>query len=602
MNSYSLHSFHIPVMGLAFTIDSPAKVARFGISSVISVLEDSLIEKMRGYYYGKRNEEYKPITNKEEDYRAKRITDYLDLLNKMVKEQIDSLKASTFDAGSDLVLYFEMLPNDSKLKQVYLNMLETDEGRSKEKLQNFLRSAIRPGSIDINIMTKIDKNNYGANGEIIDDGSDAIAALRGFANSSLTDSSVVFSAGMNPRLYNYIERFNQFITPKKGQFEKKIVIKVSDYRSALIQGKYLAKKGIWVSEFRIESGLNCGGHAFATEGYLLGPILEEFKTNRQEFIDELFQLYKQALINKEKEAPTTPPTLKITVQGGIGTYEEDQMLQEYYNVDGTGWGSPFLLVPEATTVDENMLKLLSESKKGDVVLSKSSPLGVRFNYLKGTSGDNIKKERINSGNPGSLCTEQIFPINTEFAGKPVCVASSIYQKQKLKQLQESNLSEKELARQTRDVLAKECLCVGLSNSAFLKYGMEPFKGNTLNAIVCPGPNITYFSKIASLKQMTDHIYGRINLLKKDVYRPHMFINELELYVNYLEEQLQELSDLDNKTIKYYQNFCNNLLDGINYYKKVATTAFNLNETSIKNMLNELNLAEKKVETLIPVLV
>jgi len=132
--------------------------------------------------------------------------------------------------------------------------------------------------------------------------------------------------------------------------------------------------------------------------------------------------------------------------------------------------------------------------------------------------------------------------------------------------------------------------------------MEPFKGNTLNAIVCPGPNITYFSKIASLKQMTDHIYGRINLLKKDVYRPHMFINELELYVNYLEEQLQELSDLDNKTIKYYQNFCNNLLDGINYYKKVATTAFNLNETSIKNMLNELNLAEKKVETLIPVLV
>ena len=602
MNSYSLHSFHIPVMGLAFTIDSPAKVARFGISSVISVLEDSLIEKMRGYYYGKRNEEYKPITNKEEDYRAKRITDYLDLLNKMVKEQIDSLKASTFDAGSDLVLYFEMLPNDSKLKQVYLNMLETDEGRSKEKLQNFLRSAIRPGSIDINIMTKIDTNKYNDKGEVIDDGSDAIAALRGFANSSLTDSSVVFSAGMNPRLYNYIERFNQFLTPKKGQFEKKIVIKVSDYRSALIQGKYLAKKGIWVSEFRIESGLNCGGHAFATEGYLLGPILEEFKTNRQEFIDELFQLYKQALINKEKEAPTTPPALKITVQGGIGTYEEDQMLQEYYNVDGTGWGSPFLLVPEATTVDENMLKLLSESKKGDVVLSKSSPLGVRFNYLKGTSGDNIKKERINSGNPGSLCTEQIFPINTEFEGKPVCVASSIYQKQKLKQLKESNLSEKELALQTRDVLAKECLCVGLSNSAFIKYGMEPFKGNTMNAIVCPGPNITYFSKIASLKQMTDHIYGRINLLKKDVYRPHMFINELELYVNYLEEQLQELSDLDNKTIKYYQNFCNNLLDGINYYKKVATTAFNLNETSIKNMLNELNLAEKKVETLIPVLV
>lgn len=55
----------------------------------------------------------------------------------------------------------------------------------------------------------------------------------------------------------------------KMDYYKKVVIKVSDYRSALIQGKYLAKKGIWVSEFRIESGLNCGGHAFATDGYLL---------------------------------------------------------------------------------------------------------------------------------------------------------------------------------------------------------------------------------------------------------------------------------------------------------------------------------------------
>ena len=73
---------------------------------------------------------------------------------------------------------------------------------------------------------------------------------------------------------------------------------MSDYRSALIQGKYLAKKGIWVSEFRIESGLNCGGHAFATEGHLMGPILEEFKTNKQELIDSLFEIYNAAIIKK----------------------------------------------------------------------------------------------------------------------------------------------------------------------------------------------------------------------------------------------------------------------------------------------------------------
>ena len=40
------HKFHIPVMGLAYTIDTPIKVARFGISSVISIVEDRLVEMM----------------------------------------------------------------------------------------------------------------------------------------------------------------------------------------------------------------------------------------------------------------------------------------------------------------------------------------------------------------------------------------------------------------------------------------------------------------------------------------------------------------------------------------------------------------------------
>ena len=40
-----------------------------------------------------------------------------------------------------------------------------------------------------------------------------------------------------------------------GKLAKTIILKVSDYRSALTQGKILAKKGVWISEFRIESGL-----------------------------------------------------------------------------------------------------------------------------------------------------------------------------------------------------------------------------------------------------------------------------------------------------------------------------------------------------------
>ena len=180
-----------------------------------------------------------------------------------------------------------MLPEESKLKQLYRQMTGTADHIEKEEAGKILRSHVTAGSIDVNIMTKLDKNNYTKEGVLIEDGSDALAALRGYAKSELRNSSVVFSAGMNPRLYNYLEKFREFDAKGFGAFEKKIVIKVSDYRSALIQGKYLAKKGIWVSEFRIESGLNCGGHAFATDGYLMGPILEEFKMKRNELMFQL---------------------------------------------------------------------------------------------------------------------------------------------------------------------------------------------------------------------------------------------------------------------------------------------------------------------------
>src|ERR1039458_764963 len=100
---------------------------------------------------------------------------------------------------------------------------------------------------------------------------------------------------------------------------------------------FLAKKGLWVSEFRIESGLNCGGHAFPTEGLLMGPILEEFKLKRAELFDELLSICNEALAAKGKKIFTNRPELRITVQGGIGTAEENQFLLEYYNLDGTGW-------------------------------------------------------------------------------------------------------------------------------------------------------------------------------------------------------------------------------------------------------------------------
>ena len=438
MNS-AQHKFHIPVMGLAFTIDSPAKVAQYGISSVISIMEDRLIELMRNHYYSFINEPFFSISTKEDNYREKRITDYLNLVNKIVSAQVDKIKKSVFETGSEIVKYFEMFPEDSKLKQLYKQMTGATDQAEKEELKNILRSEITAGSIDVNIMTKLDKNNFTKDGVLIEEGSDALAALRGYAKSDLSNSSVIFSAGMNPRLYNYLEKFREFDAKGLGEFEKKIVIKVSDYRSALIQGKYLAKKGIWVSEFRIESGLNCGGHAFATDGFLMGPILEEFKMKRKELSTALFEVYNKALEAKSFATFSQPHPIKITAQGGIGTHEECELLHNYYGIESTGWGTPFLLVPEATTVDAPTIELLEKAQKSDLFLSKNSPLGVPFHYLKGTASDIEKNKRIAKGVPGSPCTEKHLVSNTEFTEEPICTASSKYQKLKINQLQSLNL-------------------------------------------------------------------------------------------------------------------------------------------------------------------
>lgn len=588
------HKFHIPVMGLAFTIDSPIKVARFGISSVISIMEDRLIEMMRGYYYNFINEPFIPITTKEDNYREKRVTDYLNLVSRIVTTQVEKLKKSAFETGSEIVKYFEMLPEDSTLKQVYRQMTGTADNVEKEKLEEILRSNVIAGSIDVNIMTKLDKNNHNKDGALIEDGSDALAALRGYAKSGLSNSSVVFSAGMNPRLYNYLEKFREFDAKGEGQFEKKIVIKVSDYRSALIQGKYLAKKGIWVSEFRIESGLNCGGHAFATDGYLMGPILEEFKLKRVELISDLFAIYNKALESKGVATFEKPHPIKITAQGGIGTYEECELLHNYYGIDSTGWGTPFLLVPEATTVDDATLELLEKSKKADLVLSKNSPLGVRFHYLKGTSSDIEKQKRIDEGKPGSPCTEKHLVNNTEFTEQPICTASSKYQKLKINQLKSLNLPAEQFKNELQTVLEKECLCVGLSNSAAINYD-QTFLKNLPAVTICPGPNIAYFSRTVSLQEMTDHIYGRTNIIE-DITRPHMFINELFIYVNYFKEQFAEGTRIiaDPKREKYLSGFFNQLMNGIKYYREMNLLANGFTEQASVNFVNSLDTAEMQL--------
>jgi hypothetical protein len=75
MQEYA-HTFHIPVMGTGHSVDTPIRVAPFGISSVISIVDDLLLEKIRKYYCETFDLPYKNIPRSAEDGRANRITEY----------------------------------------------------------------------------------------------------------------------------------------------------------------------------------------------------------------------------------------------------------------------------------------------------------------------------------------------------------------------------------------------------------------------------------------------------------------------------------------------------------------------------------------------
>lgn len=579
----SEHTFHIPVMGLGYTIDTPVKVARFGVSSVISIIQDILLEQMREYYCKQTGENYHPIPMEDIDHRAKRVTAYLNLIQRIVDNQVENLKKEPFEERNDIVKYFQLLPDNSPVKRLYLEMTRAS-GVAKDALQQQLRNKITAGSIDVNIMTKLDNLNYSKDGDPLPaEYTDAVAALRGFANSNLS-SSIVFSAGLNPRLFAYLDNFPDFFPNTDRNFKKKIILKVSDYRSALIQGKFLAKKGLWVSEFRIESGLNCGGHAFPTEGYLLGPILEEFKNKKEELNAELREMCNKALVTKNCATVSANSTIRISVQGGIGTASEDAFLREHYDLNATGWGSPFLLVPEATNVDDVTLQQLTNASKKDYYLSHASPLGIPFNNFRKSSSEDQRKRRISKNRPGSPCYKNFLAFNTEFTEKPICISSREYQNLKLKQLAEQGLTEKQLQVKTAEIVEKDCLCEGLTSSVLLKNSI-PIPHRLEAVTICPGPNLAYFSKIFSLEEMVGHIYGRINILNS-TYRPHVFINELKMYIDYLKEEVEKnIDSLTDKQTKYFASFKSNLLQGIEYYKSLVPNMSNEAE-EFKNRMKE----------------
>ena len=585
-NKKNSHTFHIPVMGLAFTIDSPIRVAQYGITSTVSITDDDLIERMRSFYSEKFSIPYQEITQKIQDYRAKRITTYLNTMDTIVNEKFEKFKKDLVESKTALENYIALLPNKSDLKKGLQEFIE-DGISIKDNLVHFIEKNISLGEIDVNIMTKVDKDNFENGEQLPIEFNDAHAALRGFANSNLT-SSVVLSAGMNPRLYSYFESFPDFFPDENGFLKKKIILKVSDYRSALIQGNFLAKKGLWVSEYRIESGLNCGGHAFATEGFLMGPILQDFKEKRNELLQSTHDLLVKALTIKQMQFPATILPIKITAQGGVGTAEEHDFLMEEYQLDSIGWGSPFLLVPEATSVDAETRKLLTNAKEDDFYLSNISPLGVPFNSIKGVSNDYWKQKRINDNKAGSSCPKKFLALNKSYNKEGICTASKKYQDLELEKLDQikSDISATEFEIKQQKITEKSCLCVGLANSSYLENKM-PIKGQQQGVVICPGPNLAYFDAEYSLKEMVQHIYGNANVMLQE-NRPNLFVKDLKMYVDYLKNEIRTFTDEKSANqLKKWNSYRNNINLGIEYYHNLLknTAFFNNNEDAMHQQLD-----------------
>ena len=584
------HRFHIPVMGTGFTIDTCLKVARFGIHSVLSLGDDEMIERVREYHCREYGFHYEEIAGGSGDHRARRITAYLNQLNLLVNDQFEILRHQPFETEEDITRYFTLLP-EGQLKTEYNAMMAETDLEQKTRRQDELRRLMKPGRINVNVMTKVDCTIDRVDNRMLDpDKTDALNGLKGYGESDL-QSSIIFSAGMNPRLYGAIAKYPDFFPDPSGEIKKQVVLKVSDYRSAAIQGRFLVKKGIWVSEWRFESGLNCGGHAFATQGMLMGPILKEFKERRLELVETLFPLYEAALAKTGREIGG-PPSHRFTVQGGVGTHAEHDTILKYYEADATGWGSPFLLVPEVVRIDDEHLEKVREAGEKEIKLTRSSPLGIPFWNLLTSESEAYRRERIAEGKAGSICPHRYLKFNTEFTKKPICRSSKAYQTLKIKEINgRDDLDEEQRAAHVQETTDRACICFDLSAPA-LKVMNLP---TTSKLNVCVGPNARFFDKVSSLREMADHIYGRIDLLKGK-NRPNMFVNELRLYMEYMAEEVERVRlKLSNQTHEYFEGYKLNLLNGIEYYREQAD---NLVAKGRESFLSQLDTLAAEIDAIV----
>lgn len=566
-----VHKIHIPVMGICYTADTPVRVAHLGITSVISLVDDGLLEEYRMAYAERLGLDL----GSPQTARIGRIRSYLDFVADEVERKFNRLCAGRFDGGSDKDLYFLMLPLDSPLRVEYDGVF-AKTGLARLAAEAALTEKMEPGEIQANIMVGLNHEEA------------AFDAVRGFAASKVK-GSLVLSAGVNLAVFEEIAKCKDFYRTATHAPTKKVILKVSDYRSALVQGRYLAKKGVEVYEYRIESGVNCGGHAFFESKKLLFDVVREFVEKREELFETTRAMIAKfasssAAVNAPVQMIVPPPKpARITAQGGLCAPEDIEKVMAF-GIDGVGVGTPFLLVPQATSVDKETRRLLVAAKPEDVYISHASPLEIPFVNLRTSTAAELCQEKIReyfapqgekSGapelKPGFPCRQHYLCRAVPGFEHPVCMASREYVVHRLAEIDRLEKEEldchsggseatdriqetvaairekyNELRRMT---LSRECICRFLGNAGreeireknpSLHYqpecvavarGSQPARVRE-PVTICPNPDIGYFDREYTLLEMMRHLYGTgPRLTPKD--KPSAFEVEERLLKNAL---------------------------------------------------------------------
>jgi hypothetical protein len=240
--------------------------------------------------------------------------------------------------------------------------------------------------------------------------------------------------------------------------------------------------------------------------------------------------------------------------------------------------------------------LLFEATGDDLYLSNISPLGIPFYSLKGNTKDEERLLNIEKGRPGSACPKKYLALNKEYKKEGLCSASREYQKLKIEELEKEQPDTETYNEEFKKITDKSCICVGLGTSVLLLNNME-HRSEGQGVSICPGPNMAYFSRIVSLKEMIDHIYGRINILN-ETYRPHMFIKELEQYVRYLKKEVTGILNFTPKTSARLEQFRQNLFNGIEYYRNLIPQISEITELQKQRIKKELSEFENQIQEFI----